>query len=51
LEFKLTSIDSSTIKISELWFDIFLATDDTFIGIPNNYEENVDPENELTHIT
>lgn len=50
-EFKLTSSDSSVVKVSELYFDIFLATDDTFVAIPNDYESHIDPENEISNVT
>lgn len=50
LEFRLTSIDSSTIKVSELYFDIYFATDDTFVGIPVNYKDSTTPEDELVNI-
>jgi hypothetical protein len=38
-------MDSTIIKISELFFDIFYITEDSYIGIPLNYENLADPEN------
>jgi hypothetical protein len=45
LEISLTTTDSTVIKISELFFDILYITEDSYIGIPENYEDGIiDPE-------
>jgi len=46
LEISLISTDPSIIKISELFFDIFMITEDSYIGILDDYKNSPsDPEN------
>jgi hypothetical protein len=45
LEISLKTIDSTVIKISELFFDILYITEDSYIGIPVDYKLGlIDPE-------
>lgn len=50
LEFSLSSLESSPVKISEIYFNIFNCTDDLYVAIPNNYENIDNPENEINDI-
>jgi hypothetical protein len=39
------------VKVSELFFDVILFTEDIYIGIPTDYSNLVDPEVEEINIT
>jgi hypothetical protein len=51
LEINLTSSDSTIVKVSELYFDIFNCTEDLYVAIPNDYENLENPEDELNNVT